>query len=101
MFELIALGATLAAIIIGYTQSRSFVREKLRFVDAVVQSKLAPIVAGVLAAVVAAPLVAFLPLVGTGTALLFGASVGVGVAHGSRDAKGGGGSWEVISSRDS
>jgi hypothetical protein len=34
---------------------------------------------------VAVPLVAVLPLIGAGTALLFGAGVGTGVAHGSRD----------------
>ena len=101
MFGLIALGATIAAVIIGYTQSRSFVRDRLRFVDAVTQSKFAPVLAAAGAAVLAAPIVYFLPLVGAGTALLFGASVGVGVAHGSKDARGGGGSWEVVSTRDS
>ena len=101
MFELIALAATIAAVIVGYTQARSFVREKLRFVDAVVQSRLAPILAGVGAAAIAAPLVALLPLVGAGTALLFGAGVGVGVAHGSKDARGGGGSWEIVRSKES
>ena len=40
-----------------------------------------------MAAVAAAPIVAFLPLVGTGTALLFGAGVGTGVALGAKDAK--------------
>jgi hypothetical protein len=39
----------------------------------------------VLAAVVAIPLVAILPIVGVGTALFFGASVGLGVAAGAKD----------------
>ena len=45
------------------------------------------IMAGVAAAVVAAPLVAILPIVGTGTALLFGAGVGTGVSMGAREAR--------------
>lgn len=100
MFGLIALGATTAAVIIGYTQSRSFVRDRLRFVDAVVQSRWAPFLAALAACALAAPVVALLPLVGAGTALLFGASVGIGVAHGARDARGGGGSWEVVHKRE-
>jgi hypothetical protein len=101
MLGLIALGATIAVAVVGYFQSRRFVRERLRFVDAVVQGRWAPFAAGALAALIATPVVALLPIVGTGTALLFGASVGVGVAHGSRDARGGGGSWEVVSTRKS
>ncbi|MFL5582769.1 MAG: hypothetical protein ACJ8AO_20585 [Gemmatimonadaceae bacterium] len=101
MFGLIALGATVAVALIGYFQSRRFVRERLRFVDAVVQGRWAPFAAAAGAALIAWPVVALLPLVGTGTALLFGASVGIGVAHGSRDARGGGGSWEVVSTKKS
>ena len=101
MLGLIALGATIAAVVFGYFTSRRFVRDRLRFVDAVVQGRWAPFAAGALAALVATPVVALLPIVGTGTALLFGASVGVGVAHGAKDARGGGGSWEIVSTRKS
>jgi hypothetical protein len=84
VFELVSLAATAAATGFGYFQSRVFVRSKLRFVDAV-QTMKAPIIAGVGAALVAAPVVAILPLVGAGTAVLFGLGVGTGVAAGARD----------------
>jgi hypothetical protein len=84
VFELIGLIATGAATAGGYFQSRSFVRHRLRYVD-VVQRAGVPVMVGAAAAVAAAPVVALLPLVGTGTALLFGAGVGAGVAAGARD----------------
>jgi hypothetical protein len=94
---LISLAIAVVAALLGYNVTRRFVRDKLRFVDAVVESPLAPVVA----AIVAVPLVWALPFIGLPTALIAGASVGVGVAHGSKDARGGGGSWEVVSTRDS
>jgi hypothetical protein len=88
MIELLSLAAAVAATGFGYTRSRRFVRERLRFVEAA-HKRSAPWLAGAAAAAVAVPLVAVLPLVGAGTALLFGAGVGTGVAHGSRDANSG------------
>ena len=38
-------------------------------------------------ALVAAPIVFVLPVVGAGTAILFGASVGAGVARGAKDVR--------------
>jgi hypothetical protein len=84
MLELVGVAIPAAAGILGYVNSRQFVRTKLRFVDAV-QRRRAPWIAGVAAALVAAPVAWALPLIGGGTALLFGASVGAGVAHGARD----------------
>ena len=78
------LAATVAATAFGYFQSRSFVRSKLRFVDAVQTTK-APVIAGIGAGLIAAPITLFLPLVGVWTAILFGLSVGTGVAAGARD----------------
>lgn len=86
MFEILGLAATGAVSVWGYIQSRRYVRQKLRFVDAV-KKPVAPVIAGVAAAAVAAPVVWLLPLVGVGTALLFGAGVGVGVHHGVKDTK--------------
>lgn len=83
MFELIGLVVTGAATAGGYYQAREFVRRKLRFVDAV-QRGSAPVLAGVAATAVAVPVVAVLPLVGAGTAVLFGVGVGAGVAAGAR-----------------
>jgi hypothetical protein len=86
MLELLGLAATGAATFFGYTRSRSFVRRRLAFVEAVQKSG-APLVAGTAAVVVAAPIAWALPIIGTGTALLFGAAVGVGVAAGARDTR--------------
>lgn len=83
MFELIALGVTLGSVIVGYFGARRFVSQRLRFVDAV-QKPGVPLVAGLGAALLAAPIVWALPLVGAGTAILFGASVGAGVRAGRR-----------------
>ena len=73
--------------IVGFAQARAFVTRRLRYVDAV-HTKLAPIVAGVGAALLALPLVAIIPFLGLGTALSFGISVGAGVRAGSRDVRG-------------
>ena len=86
MLGLIGLALTAAAVILGYINSRRIVRTRLRYVDAV-QRWTAPLVAGLGAALIATPLAWFLPLVGSGTALLFGIAVGTGVAHGARDVK--------------
>jgi hypothetical protein len=84
MFGILAYAASLAVTFVGFTQARAFVRERLRFVTAA-QSGWAPILAGGGAMLVAAPVVALLPLVGTGTAIVFGLSVGFGVLNGQRD----------------
>lgn len=86
MFEIIMLVAGGIATIAGYVNARQFVRRRLRFVDSV-QKPIVPVVAGAAAALVAAPVVWLLPVLGTGTAIVFGIGVGVGVAHGARDVK--------------
>ena len=73
---------TLAAGIVGFILARSFVRRRLRFVDAV-HSPFAPFVAGCIAALVAWPAV-LLPLVTLSTALVFGIGTGLGTASGAR-----------------
>ena len=50
-------------------------------------SPLAPIVAGLGAALIAAPIVWMLPLVGAGTAIAFGLSVALGVAAGNKEVR--------------
>lgn len=80
MFEfLIAAGAAG----FGYLRSRGFVAERLRYVEAV-RTPAAPFVAAAVATAVATPVVWVLPIVGAGTALLFGAAVGVGTHAGVR-----------------
>lgn len=84
MIELLIFGAVAGGIGAGYTRLRRFVRDRLRFVDAI-QSPIAPLAAGAVGAIVAAPVVWLLPVVGGGTALLVGAGVGLAVRHGARD----------------
>jgi hypothetical protein len=86
MIELLILGAAAGGIGAGYVRMRRFVRERLRFVDAV-QRPVAPIALGVLGALAAAPVVWLLPVVGGGTALAFGAGIGLAVRHGARDVR--------------
>jgi hypothetical protein len=73
---------TLAAGYLGFILARTFVRRKLRFVDAV-HSPMAPIIAGLAAAAVAWP-AAILPFVTVTTAIVFGLGTGAGTASGAR-----------------
>ena len=84
MFELIALIIAGAAGIGGFTQTRAFVKRRLRYVGAV-QKGTAPIIAGAAAAIIAAPVVAVLPLVTGAAALALGLGVGAGTHAGARD----------------
>jgi hypothetical protein len=86
MFTLLMLAAAGVATITGYVKSRQYVRRRLRFVDAV-QKPIAPVAAGVGAALVAAPVVWLLPVLTGVSAVVFGVGVGLGVFHGARDVK--------------
>jgi hypothetical protein len=82
----ISLVITLFASWIGYGAARRFVRDRLRYVESAL-SPVAPVMAAVGAAVIAAPVVWLLPVVGGGTALAFAVSVGFGVRAGATDVK--------------
>jgi hypothetical protein len=82
--SMLGLAVTAGVSILGFWQARSFVQNKLRYVDAVHKAT-APVLAGFAAAIIALPVVAFVPLIGAGTAALFGLSVGLGVNSGARD----------------
>ncbi len=71
----------------GYLKTRKFVREKLRFVDAV-NKPAVPVVAGVGTAVVAGIFFA-LPFVPGGWVIpvVAGLGIGAGVSHGAKDSK--------------
>jgi hypothetical protein len=84
MLSLLVLLITLVATLAAYAGSRRFVRERLRFVNAV-QRRSAPLIAGAGALAGAALLTFFLPFVGIGTAIGLAAAVGMGVAAGARD----------------
>ena len=77
---LVSLGASMLA----YAQARSFVTRRLRYVDAV-HKAMVPFLVGLAAAIIATPIVWLVPLIGTGTALLFGGAVALGVNAGARD----------------
>lgn len=84
MIVALAAAVSVAVAAVAYLKSRGFVRRRLRYVDAVQRTR-APWIAGIGAAIVAAPVVWLLPVIGAGTALLFGAGVGLGVSAGARD----------------
>jgi hypothetical protein len=70
----------------GHIKSRQFGGKRLRYTN-LVEKPMLGVWAGVAATVVAAPLVAVLPIVGAGTAIAVGLGVGTGVALGVGDAK--------------
>ncbi len=84
MIEILVLGAAVGGIGAGYVRVRRFVRERLQFVEGV-QRRGVPLAVGTVSAVAIAPVMWLLPVVGTGAAIMFGAGVGLGVAHGARD----------------
>lgn len=86
MIGLIGFVAAWALAIVGYMKARSFVRERLRYVDGV-QRSFVPLKAGVIAAVATAPVAWVLPGIATGAAFLFGTAIGLGVAAGRKDIK--------------
>lgn len=86
MFELIALGIAGATGIYGHLASRKFVGKRLRYTS-LVEKPMLGLWAGVATTVVAAPVVAILPIVGVGTAIAAGLGVGTGVALGVGDTK--------------
>lgn len=83
MFELIGLIVAGGAAGFGYLKTRSFFADRLRYVDSAKGSAV-PVVAGVAATLVAAPVVWLLPIIGGGTALAFGAAVGLGARAGAK-----------------
>jgi hypothetical protein len=76
--------ATVAAVAVagfGYVQTKRFVSKKLRFVDQA-QNPFVPLLVGFAAFAIAVPVVAFVPFVGAGTAIVFGIAVGAGTRAG-------------------
>lgn len=82
LWALTAFALFATAAVGSYLVSRSFVQRRLRFVDAV-RSPLAPLAAGAAGFLVALPFT-LLPVVGIGTALVFGAGTAFGTASGVR-----------------
>lgn len=86
MFGLIAAGIAGVTGVYGHIASRKFVGKRLRYTN-LVEKPLLGVWVGVATTVVAAPVVALLPIVGAGTAIAAGLGVGTGVALGVHDTK--------------
>jgi len=86
MLGLIGLAVAFGASWFGYSTARRFVRERLRYVESAL-SPGAAIMAGLVAAIVAYPIAWILPLIGPGTALVFGLGTGLGARAGAADVK--------------
>ena len=86
MFRILGLILAAALVLYAYTVAKSFVRTRLRFVDAAT-SRPAPMLAGIAAFLVSIPLFWLVPLpfFGLGTSIAVGLSVGAGVSAGARD----------------
>lgn len=82
---LISIGISLAVTSFGFAVARKYVRDRLKFVDAV-QTMKAPVIAGLAGWALFMPFT-LLPFVGLGTAIVFGLSVGLGVRAGANDIK--------------
>jgi hypothetical protein len=75
----------IAATAAGFLLARSFVRARLRFVDAIYRPA-APWIVGMVAGLLAWP-AALLPIITTTTAALFGVGAGLGTASGVKALK--------------
>ena len=82
--ELIAVVVAWSAAWFGYSRARTFVTDKLRYVEGVYR-KSAPWKAGIIAALLTTPVAWLLPVITGASAVLFGTAVGFGVAAGRRD----------------
>ncbi|MCU0621707.1 MAG: hypothetical protein MUC69_09405 [Gemmatimonadales bacterium] len=93
LLGLLPFALTVSAALGVYLFARSFVRHRLRFVDAV-RSPFAPIAAGAIAFAVALPF-ALLPFITQFTAAAVGVAAGFGTASGVRSL----GRWEASRGR--
>jgi len=86
MIAFLYTAVIVAAAIVGFALAKSFVRRRLRFVDAV-YSPWAPWIVGIIAVTLTAPVAWLLPLVTKATTLLFGVGAGMGTASGVKALK--------------
>lgn len=84
MITLLAFAAVWTAAYIGFKKSRTFVRERLRYVEGV-QKTMVPFKIGMIATLATMPVAWLLPFVSGAAAVLFGTAVGFGVAAGRKD----------------
>jgi hypothetical protein len=84
MITLLGIVVAWSAAIFGYGKARGFVRDRLRYVESV-HKPIVPFKFGFLAMLATLPVAWVMPVITTGSALLFGAAVGMGVAAGRKD----------------
>ncbi len=84
MIGLIALIAAIAVGVFGFRAARTFTARRLRYTAVAEHPGASAFAAALGATLLAAPVAAFLPVVGAGTALALGAGVGTGVVAGTR-----------------
>jgi hypothetical protein len=83
-----ALILALVLSVAGYRTARTFTAQRLRYTAVGAHPGASGLIAAVGTTLLAAPVVAFLPLVGAGTAIALGAGVGTGVVAGTRGPRG-------------
>lgn len=86
IWNLVTLVVAAGVGIASFGLAREYVRQRLRFVDAV-RHPLAPWIAGGVVLMIASPIAVFLPFVTGFTALVAGAATGLGTASGVKALK--------------
>jgi hypothetical protein len=81
LFTVIGMIVTGVGALFAFGFAREYVRNRLRFVDAV-RHPMTPWITWVAATIVLIPIVAILPMVGFGTAVLVGGAAGLGTSSG-------------------
>lgn len=87
MIELLGLGIAGVVGVLGHLRTRDFTWRRLRYTKVGENPELSGVAAGVGATLLAAPVVALLPVVGAATALALGAGVGTGIIRGARETR--------------
>jgi hypothetical protein len=86
LFSLIGLVVTAGAALFAFGSVREYVRNRLRYVDAV-RNPIAPWLVWFVATVVLTPIVAILPLVHFATAVIVGGAAALGTSSGVKALK--------------
>ena len=86
LFTVIGMIVTGAGALFAFGLAREYVRNRLRFVDAV-RHPLTPWITWLGATVILIPIVAILPMVGFGTAVLVGGAAALGTSSGVKALK--------------
>lgn len=86
LFTVVGFVVTAGAALFVFGVAREYVRNRLRFVDAV-KHPIAPWLTWFGVTLVLLPVVALLPLVGVGTAVLVGGAAGMGTSSGVKALK--------------